>query len=272
MRFFKSVSYLICGVMLLAGQAAYAEGELQNRELLEKSGVVEAVNAIPDALIEGLDEVRQSNPRMDAKFFSAWKATVPLAYRPEKLIGVIDAGMQKELTDTDRRELTAFYDSDLGKRIVALEKESNRATAAIREYGKNPAAFADRVALYKEIDQVSGASEFGATINLNAGIAMQIGMLAAMNAPVDIAKLKADAEKERPTIREQVQGEMLQTFAYTYRTLPVDDVKAYLEFLKTPAARKFNASLGRLLAETMTVQANALGQMLMKNITSAKPI
>jgi hypothetical protein len=268
MRALKLVSLFIFCAALLAGQAAYAEGELRNKELLEKSGLSVQINAIPTALTRGADELRRTNTINDAKFWNAWNTVTPIAYRADKILAIIDAGLDKDLTEEDKRAVLAFSESDLGKRVVAAENESAGAFDAIAEYAKTPAAYADRVELYKELDRESGVSETGAAIVSNIAVAMQVAVLTAMNASYDVAALRAELEKELAPMKKELEGESLNALAYTYRGLPVDDIKAYIEFLKTPVAKKFNAACMHSLNEALTKQTTTLGHLLVENLKS----
>lgn len=269
MRFLKFVTYafFLCFTML----SAQAQTALKNAELLEKSGLVHAISGIPDAMLGLAERAPQLNPNLDPRFVQAWRTTTPIAFNADKILHLIDEGLEKELTADDKRDLLAYYNSPLGRRTTELENAATNADAQVQEYAKNPAAYADRLTLYKELDNESGASGIGATIAENTAIALQVGIFSAMNASFDIKALKTEAANAHDTLMKQAEQAVLPTFAFTYRSLSTDEVRSYIAFLKTPAAKKFNKALGKLLSDALTMQANELGQLVIKNLQSGSP-
>jgi hypothetical protein len=65
---------------------------------------------------------------------------------------------------------------------------------------------------------------------------------------------------------------VIPTFAYTYRSLNPDELKTYIAFLKTPAAKKFNKAIAKLFNEVLVKQSEDFGQLLVKNLQSGDAI
>jgi hypothetical protein len=270
-RFLKLVSSVFfLGITMLSVQTA-AQTALKNAELLEKSGLAHSISGIPDAMLGVAERAPQMNPNLDPKFLQAWRTTAPIAYNADKILRIIDEGLERELTADDKRDLIAYYNSPLGKRTTELENAATNAEAQVQEYAKNPENFADRLPLYKELDTESGASEINATIFENMGVALQVGIFSAMNASFDLKALKAEASNAHAGLMKQAEQIVLPTFAFTYRSLSADEVKSYITFLRTPAAKKFYKASGKLLNDALTIQANELGQLVIKNLQSGSP-
>ena len=149
----KLLSYLVCAFLLLAAPIAHAQGQLANQELFDKTGLTHSAGAIPYAITESIGTPRAWSPPFWNRFVKAWRATAPLAYRSEKILETIDQAFEKDLSDEHKRRIIAFFDTPLGKRIAEYEAAALKAQPAIQQFGRNPAAYADRVALYKELDQ-----------------------------------------------------------------------------------------------------------------------
>ena len=271
MRFLKLVSSAFFLSIIVLSVQTSAQTALKNAELLEKSGLVHAVSGIPDAMLSLAERAPQTNPNLDPKFLQAWRTTTPIAYNADKILHIIDEGLEKELTAEDKRDLIAYYNSPLGRRTTELENAAANADAQIQEYAKNPEAYADRLPLYRELDSESGASGISTTIVENMGVALQVGVFSAMNASFDIKALKTEAASEHDAHMKQAEQAVLPMFAFTYRSLSTDEVKGYITFLKTPAAKKFVKAVGSLLNDALTTQANELGQLVIKNLQSGSP-
>lgn len=127
----------------------------------------------------------------------------------------------------------------------------------------DPGKASDRIALYQEIDKTSGATDIAVEMAMNFSLAMTVGMTSTMEGPkeVDIDMLKGEFDRQRSAITQQISSQTLAVFAYAYRDLNAEDLNAYLTFLRSPAARKFNLGAGKLIAEALTSQSHELGRV-----------
>jgi hypothetical protein len=244
------------------------------QELFTKSGLERQVGQIPAALALGLEQARQQGAPVDAKFLQAWAEAVPNTYKAEKLLTFIDEGLQKLLTPEDERALLAHYNSPLGRRITALEIKNSdlQAKAEAEAYAQkllaDPSAHADRLARYQEIDKAVGGTTMAVEMAMGMQLALQVGMISAMNGPkdFDIPAIKAALEKTRFAVAQQIASMVLTSFAYTYRDLSNKELNAYLTFLNSPAGKKFSVGISQLLSDAMTVQAQELGRQLIQTL------
>lgn len=103
---------------------------------------------------------------------------------------------------------------------------------------------------------------------MNVAVAMAIGMTSAMEGPKDLdtSAIRAKIEQQRFAISQQLASMTLASFAYAYRDLKTEDLNAYLAFLNSPAAKKFNTGVGKLLGESLTSQSEAFGKELARNL------
>ena len=247
---------------------------LATQELIEKSGLAGQLKELPGALQGSLGALRQQGAQIDAKFEKAWAEAIPAAYATEKFVAAIDAGLQKLLTAEDTKFLLAHYNSPLGLRITEMEVAAAKpeAQAETQAYAQklmaDPSKHADRLALYQEIDKATGATTMVTEISMNVAVAMAIGMTSAMEGPKDLdtSAIRAKIEQQRFAISQQLASMTLASFAYAYRDLKTEDLNAYLAFLNSPAAKKFNTGVGKLLGESLTSQSEAFGKELARNL------
>jgi hypothetical protein len=272
MRILQRSAILIFALCLTP--SAFAANPLQNKELIEKSSLAAQLNELPGAMKESVGALKQQGAQVDAKFEKAWGEAALAAYSPEKSLAIIDQGLQKLLTADEKKFLLAHYNSPLGRRITELEVKASQlnAQAEIQAFAQklmaDPSKHADRLALYQAIDKVTGATTMGTEMVMNVAVATSMGMVNAMQGPkvVDASAIRAEAEKQRLVMTQQVASGTLATMAYAYRDLPIKDLNAYLKMLNAPAAKKFNAGVGKLLNEALAQQSQEFGKQLAQNL------
>jgi hypothetical protein len=254
-------------LLLLTASAASA---LQNQDLIEKSGVAQQVKELQTGINSMIDELKRQGAPVDQTFEHAWAEAVPEAYKPDKILALIDQGLDKLLTDDEKRLLLEHYASAFGRRITDLEIQASKAEAQneiqanVQQQMADPKQFSQRMALYQDIDQSCGATAIAVDMTMNVSLAMSIGLTSATAGPkeIDIDQLRSELEKQRPALTQQVSSQILATFAYAYRDLKTEELNSYLAFLKSPAAQKFNVGVGRLVADALTDQSHELGRLL----------
>jgi hypothetical protein len=253
-------------ILLVVGSSgAFA---LQNQELIEKSGVEQQVRELQRG-VSNIDNLKQQGVPIDEKFEKAWAEAVPTAYQADKILAVVDQGLEKLLTKEEKSFLLDHYASPLGKRITDLEIQASKAElqdeiqANAQKLMADPNN-ADRIALYGEIDKACGATSIAVEMAMNVALAMSIGLASAAEGPkeVDIESIRAELEKQRPALTQQITGDVLEAFAFAYKDLKTEELNSYLDFLKSPTARKFNVGTAKLISETLTTQSHELGRLL----------
>ncbi len=272
MRIREAVCRAVLMLLLAAAWPAWAQTQLVNQELLDKSGITQEIRGLPKTMQAGIDEAFQKGSQIDERFLTAMRDAIPVAYKPEEILKFLDKGLEDLLTSAEKQELIAHYDSDLGKRLTALEKAAVHANAEIRAFAAKSKPDAERDALYRRIDEAAGLTATGVAIAMNMSIALQAGILSAAEGPekVDIQALKMAEESQRAPLTAATRKEVLATLAYAYRDLSRKDLIAYVAVLETPAARKYSRGLGRLLSEALAAQALDLGQLIYTNLRSRK--
>jgi Uncharacterized protein conserved in bacteria (DUF2059) len=267
-------SAVLIFALCLTSSTAFADNKLKNQELIEKSGLAAQLKELPGAMQASVGTLRQQGAQVDAKFEQAWGEAALAAYGPEKSLPIIDQGLQKLLAADDKKVLLTHFNSPLGRRLTELEVKASQPTAQAetQAYAQklmaDPSKHADRLALYQAIDQATGATTLVTEIAMNVAITMSIGMVNAMQGPkvVDTNAIRAEIEKQRFAMTQQIASGTLATMAYAYRDVKIQDLKAYLAFLNSPAAKKYNAGVGKLLNQALSIQSEDFGKRLAQNL------
>ncbi len=274
MNAFRSLAYFYCAA-ILAVSAVEADPVLKNGELLEKTGITRQVMHIPALLQQSVREFhRLEGTPVDAGAVKAWDNSVLIAFKPEKILAPLDEGIEKLLTPEEKSELLAFYNSPLGKKITEMSMVAEpEALAKIGALAQNPASFADRAALYKELDDATGATP--AAINLETGMwgALLDGLRAGAKGPARIA-IDTIAAKEKDALADSTQqasARVAATFAFCLKDLSADELKAYIKAVKTPAGRKFYRGLNDIMSDALTARSEEFGRLLHKTLNAGRP-
>lgn len=251
---------------VLGSTGAFA---LQNQDLITKSGLEQQLNELHQGIASISDLLKQRGVPIDDKFNKAWAEAVPNAYHIDKTLAVVDGGLEKLLTKDDKTFLLDHYSSPLGQHITELEIAASKADtqAEIQANAEKLTADADkssdRIALYQDIDKASGATELAVEMTMNFSLAMTIGMTSSMEGPkdIDIEAFRGELDRQRLAINQQLSSQTLAVLAYAYRDLKTEDLNSYLTFLRSPAARKFNLGVGKLISESLAAQSHDLGRL-----------
>jgi hypothetical protein len=258
--------------LFVAAPAAWAQEPLVNKELLEKSGIAPEIRGIAGTMQKGIDEAVRNGSKFDAKFLTAMRESIPVAYRPAEILKSLDKGLDKLLTPAEKTELLAHYNSDHGRRVSEMERTAARADAEIRAFAAKSKPDAERTALYRRMDEAAGLTSTGVAIAMSMSMALQAGIISAAEGPdkVDLEALRTREERQRASLTAATRKEVLATLAYAYRGLSREDLLAYVAVLESPLARKFSRGLGRLLTDALATPAGELGQLIYTSLRSRK--
>jgi hypothetical protein len=142
----RLLSSLLLTVILFSGTpAAMAQGEITSaptspapdpekqkaiRTLLELSGVIEVMK---DAVNTTIDQIGAVNPDIPAEFLKRLKAR----FKPEELVIRMIPVYDKHFTKDEINQLIAFYQTPVGRKMVASQLSIQRESGAIGEkYGE----------------------------------------------------------------------------------------------------------------------------------------
>ena len=122
--------------------------------------------------------------------------------------------------------------------------------AVAQELVTDPGKYADRRALYLEIDEASGANMLVLPFNMALPMLATPALLWMSMKDLDAAATRALMEQYRAEEEKQI-ADAFALAAYTYRDLPIQDLQAYLAFLNSPPAKKFNVALQTLFMDSV---------------------
>ena len=181
-----------------------------------------------------------------------WQRAINEIYQPDRIWLTFLPVFKSELQDADIDAMIAFFESEPGAKIAALELEARQALLdktienaskerfhALSEDGSN------RIRLLNELVAANDLVEFNVMSALNASYAFYTGLIegrAFDPAPSDAEVLKevwAQEEEIRLDSTEWLYSYML----LAYEPLSDDELRAYIDFSASKAGRALNAAL-----------------------------
>ena len=205
----------------------------------------------------------------ETAFFTRWKSATA-AFAPEKVRARIGAVLDEKLADADRATVAAFYGSELGRKISAIEARENNLESQTRfmfkmmfkpdTIMKRASQAPERMELCEKLNAALDKRDFGTLIAAHSGVANQLVRVSGGQSIGKAALQKMiDAKVAEKTASKSSGGglmgsvQVLQQFS-AYRELDTAELKKYMAFLQTPAAQRFNAaiyaSVNQALSET----------------------
>lgn len=242
---------------------------MSTRELMQATAL--------DRIFTTFAETIASSPElqgvpMPPPFLAAWKDTALEVLDADTLHAELEAALDGKLTDAENAEVAAFFRSDFGKRITALEVD-----VQMMEAEEQLAARDTGIAILEDIPADATRSkqidEIMTLVSADVARAMLGQAMRAMLVSMSLSGASGDIEVPWEEIDRQLadlmpgfEQEMLATqralMAYAYQSLADDEVENYLTFLRTDASQRFYALIGLSVGKVMEGAMARFGEEL----------
>ncbi len=209
----------------------------------------------------------------DTSFAIAWDQAAKEAFPADALFDEIATGMEGQLSEDVLASSRAFLLSELGRRVTKLEEQAQGIDIAMETINSEGSKIlsdlirtnSKRLDAYTSLIDALGAidSETAAAMNLN--FAIQWGMSQSGKLPFSLSEteLLALVAAQQDSIRAQIREQIYINFAYTYRDLSDEDLKAYIAFLTSKNGRSLYSSIQLATESVISGRATFFGRRLM---------
>ncbi|UVK47664.1 DUF2059 domain-containing protein [Mesorhizobium sp. AR07] len=232
-------------------------------EINKANGFHEMLTAIGPGFVAAVKSAPGTPPQ---KVQDALAAAMEGAFDPDKMETAIESRMGDKLSAKDLSDLASFYASPLGKQVTALEIQASTPRERERKTIEGPKILAElpsrdpaRLALYRQIVDDLSAVDTGEAVALNMGYAMLSEMLGAAGKALPDDQIMALLRKQTEGLRRDIETDVMNTAAYSYRNLPLDDLKLYEAFLASPAGSHYYDQMQIALGAVMTDEVRSFG-------------
>jgi hypothetical protein len=182
---------------------------------------------------------------------AAWGSVVDRLYAPDTLRAYFYEGFPEDRLAEDRAaEITAFFSSELGERIVegeltAWEAITDQAVedAANEVYFQHLAEANPRLELLDRFTEVNGFVDFNVMGALNANFAFLRGMSdgGAYERPIPEDMILTQVWQSEPDIREDTILWLYSFQLMAYADLTDEELEAYIAFSESEAGQLYNS-------------------------------
>jgi hypothetical protein len=225
---------------------------------------------------EGLDYAETLNADMlNGQGGAGWQLQVGAIYRPQRMVETLRTYLEAEVQGAQREEVIAFFASDTGAQIIALE---NAARAAIVDQDIEDAA-RTRFAEFEgsddpQLEQITALIESGDMINRNVTAAMNAnfqfmrGLSDGGAVKMTEAEMLADVARQQEEIADDTTAWLYAYLLLAYS--PLDDAvfDAYLAFAETNAGVALNRALFDGFGAAYADTSYALGRAVALNMVA----
>ena len=230
-------------------------------ELMEVSGLTEQIPRLPneymtlvDQLLAGLERQRRPTSRSLRREI---RQSFVDALTPEHLQSDIRSRLLKSLHPEATLAAMSWLRSDVGKKITTAEVSASSAenrvqfaTFFLQLQLERPAP--ERLQLIRRIEEIAQGSQMAteAWEAIVAAVARALESEYRTTNPQNKKNLEEYLASVRGSVKGMFEQGRLFQGLFTYRTLTDEELKAYAEFLETPAGRDVTQTVNRAVQDS----------------------
>lgn len=274
-------------VMPFAGAPAAAQ-----EAVIEKTAIEQATqDRLWDALGvgEALEIMRQegktlaidvADQYLAGRASNGWTRDIDTIYDPSSMDQMMREGMFDDLEGAQTAPMLAFFEAELGRRIVSLEMSARRAfldpdtESAARERVRNldepdtgkSGLGQGRLDLIDEFIAANDLVDYNSSGSMNTNVAFLKGLAQAevfeMSEQDILDRVWNESEAGRLDTKEWLRAYL----ATAYQPLTDAEIRAYINFSRTDAGQRLNRALFAGFGEMYSSQYYALGLAVAKQL------
>lgn len=240
---FQAVLFLILSTGAALAQAASAPDRLLSALGLPQ--IIEIMRAEGLASSEDLARDMISGGGLEQ-----WRSDVDRIYDPDVMSRTVRQGFAEAIGDTDLAPLIAFFDSEEGQRVIALEISAREAMtdAGVEEAAREAARALygtddPRFALVTDFIEANDLIEANVAGALNSNFAFYKGLADGGAFEMSEADMLADVWQGEQDTREDTTEWLYAFLLMAYGPLGDDDLQRYVDLSATPAGQSMNRAL-----------------------------
>jgi len=236
---------------------AASERESRVDEILDLSGLRRQIFRVPTEIQERLKEQRGHAPRAD--LYDRLAEAFARAFTAEAIESRVRGAIVARFDPVHAEACLVWLRGPISRRLTDAEAEASSPAAQAQLAGyavsvQKVAPPADRAAVARKLVEVSGL--------VDVWLDIMFGMAHAAARAVDTAQppgkrlkpgqLEAKLRVARAKAYEPMRVNAVITTLFTYRTIPLTEMREYVDFLATPAGQWLLGTAGRGLVDAIS--------------------
>ncbi|MBZ8119180.1 DUF2059 domain-containing protein [Roseovarius sp. LXJ103] len=273
MRILPAVA-LAFGLLMSGPAPASEERAAQIEALLEALDLEQTVEIMEaEGLRYGAQVLRDFAPDAD---LDSWNATVARIYDSARMSALVRAEFATGMEGVETAPLTAFFSSDVGARIIALELAARRGfmqdgmeEAAQAALGQ---AEADKLPILEQIDALISDSDLierNVMGSLNSNLMFYRGLMDGGASELGEADILADVWSQEGAVRTETEIWLRGFLLIAYQPLSAQDLEAYGALYRSVEGRGLNAALFGAFNQMYEELSYLLGRAVAERMMSA---
>lgn len=235
-----------------AGNAATATEDAAVAELVQTMHFDEVIGLLR---VEGLEYGKSIEDEMfPGGGGAAWGGAVARIYDAQAMQTAFNTELADALRGKDEAvaEMTAFFASALGQRVLSLELGARRtlmdadaeaaASLAWSDLAAEGGRRAELIERFTELNDLIDSNVMG-TLNSNLAFYQGMAGTGAFADEMTEDTMLSDVWAQEPDIRQQTRDWVYSFLNLSYSSLSDDDLQAYVDFSATEAGQVLNAAL-----------------------------
>jgi len=206
---------------------------------------------------------------LDGTGGTGWTGDVSRIYDADAMTRVAQSRFAADLAQTDIAPMVAFFETDLGQRVITLENAARRAMldSDVEEASRDEAwrlrdagdARFQRLSAFVDAHDIIELNVVGA---MNTTYAFYVGMTASAitTGRMTETDILTEVWQQEPLVRQDTEDWVMSFVNLAYRPLSDDDLAAFLAFADTPAGHRLNQAMFVAFDEMFVGISRALGR------------
>ena len=218
-------------------------------KLMALSGINKEIAELPGMIIAGIEQAKQQGAPISDAAFGEMQEPMKSVFRPSEILNIIGKEIRNNISESEAKDLLAWYESDLGRVITKAEENASTPAAYQEMIKKAQSLLADEqgVNIAKRIDMLLNATDMAMQLQENAGIAVSSVISTIMNPSqsINIEDFKTQMFAQEQQSRKKIEQLVILFFVYSYKDINKANIEKYIKFLERPNTKKFNNSVAK---------------------------
>jgi hypothetical protein len=263
------------GLCVLAGWSFNAQAQVKPEvaeQLMRASGAWAQLASVSPAVQSYLVAALNADPSGDAAKRQDLKPVsqaLQKAYAPGRLRAAAAQGLSRQLSPSEAQQLLAWFGSELGSQVSAVESQAGDAAADpaahLQDGGKRLASLSpERRALLGDVLSATHVTELQTEVLIQALQAIHRGTAGFMPraAKVSPKELRSRLEAQRSELQQGYQSAGLSLASGFYARLSDEQLTQYRAFLQSPVGERLQALQQQAITKALReATEDASGQM-----------
>lgn len=266
----KKICLVLFSAFLQFTVASTVSGQTDKKTLteriMERSGMNEQIRQLPTVASSILS---QSKGKVPLEIFNMIERETVKALDPEKILKEVSRQVEKNLNRKSMEGVLTWLDSDLGKKITAMEKVGSSAEGLrgmeeyVKSLTKTPAPKSRQDLVQRFIKATHYAEMFAdITISMTLTMGTAVNLALPRGKQKDANVIRKQVEELRPKIEEEAQRTGLLSSLYIYRQLKDEEFQRYVEFAESKNGKIYHQVTFSALRDAMKRVSADLGKAL----------